>query len=76
MESDSLGRGESHNAVRCCPNMSFVEAELEVDVGLVDAESGAEAMNVSENGCEVGPSSFRGEGKSSSTSAAEFSSSR
>ena len=54
VESHSLGRGESHNAVRWRPTRSFVEVELEVDVGLLDADRGIEARNVSENKCEIG----------------------
>ena len=67
MESDSLGRGESHNAVLCCPNASFVEAELEVDVGLADGESDADAMNAPENKCEIEFLTLKGEGKPSSS---------
>ena len=74
MESDSLGRGESHSAVLWFPNTSFVEAELEVCVGLEDVESGAEVRNVSENKYEVEPVAF--EGEYSSTPAVEFTSSR
>jgi hypothetical protein len=58
------------------PSTSFVEAELEVDVGLVGAESGAEARNVSENRCVVEPFVFELDGKPSSKSVVEFASSR
>lgn len=53
-----------------------MEAELEVDVGLADVESGVEVRNVAENKCKVEPVAFEGEGKSASTSVVKFASSR